>query len=66
MVVLEAMYAGCPVFSTRTAGPEDIIKNGINGFLFSGLQMGEWVEKIRRSEKTFSRSAIRETEEAEL
>lgn len=33
MVVLESMAFGTPVLSTPTAGPMDIIRSGVNGFL---------------------------------
>ncbi len=33
MVVLEALYFGCPVLSTKTAGPTDMIIDGVNGYL---------------------------------
>lgn len=42
MVVLEAMYFGVPVISTRTAGPEDIIVQGVDGILMAGLDEKEW------------------------
>jgi glycosyltransferase involved in cell wall biosynthesis len=32
-VVLESMLAGRPVVTTRCGGPEDLVKNGHNGFL---------------------------------
>ena len=49
MVVLEAMYFGVPVMSTRTAGPEDVIDDGIDGFLMSDLDCAVWTAKIRNA-----------------
>ncbi len=46
MVVLEAMYFGVPVISTRTAGPEDIIEQSNDGILLGDLEIGEWVSAI--------------------
>jgi len=51
MVVLEAMYFGVPVMSTCTAGPEDIIVDGIDGFLMSDLDCETWVAGIRNAVK---------------
>ncbi len=48
MVVLEAMYFGLPVISTRTAGPEEIIGHEEDGFLIGKLDAGEWCNVIRR------------------
>jgi len=45
MVVLEAMYFGAPVISTKTAGPVDIIEHGVNGFLVD-LDKDGWVKSI--------------------
>ncbi len=33
MSILEAMYQGCPVVARRAPGPEQIVKNGISGYL---------------------------------
>jgi len=49
MVVLEAMYFGIPVMSTYTAGPEDIIVDGIDGFLMADLDCNTWAAKIRNA-----------------
>ncbi|MDD2898190.1 MAG: glycosyltransferase family 4 protein [Desulfuromonadaceae bacterium] len=46
MVVIEAMYFGSPVISTRTAGPEDIIENGSNGVLLGNLDLEEWSKAV--------------------
>ena len=48
MVVLEAMYFGVPVLSTKTAGPLDIIESGVNGFLFENMSLEEWTETINK------------------
>jgi glycosyltransferase involved in cell wall biosynthesis len=35
--LVEAMAAGLPVIATRSGGPEDIVEDGITGFLVDGL-----------------------------
>lgn len=47
MVVLEAMYFGTPVYSTKTAGPEDIIESGVDGCLFDDLSPQNWAMAIK-------------------
>jgi glycosyltransferase involved in cell wall biosynthesis len=47
MVVIEAMYFGLPVLSTRTAGPEDIIESGADGILLDDVDVTQWCEAIR-------------------
>lgn len=44
MSILEAMYYECPVFVVRAPGPNDIIENNVNGFLFASAD--EMAEKI--------------------
>jgi glycosyltransferase involved in cell wall biosynthesis len=46
MVVLESMFFGVPVISTSTAGPKDIIENGINGYLIETLNLNKWKKLI--------------------
>jgi glycosyltransferase involved in cell wall biosynthesis len=58
MVVLEALYYGCPVFSTNTAGPEDLINNDINGQIFDSLNLNLWTSKILSSHNLFNRENI--------
>lgn len=58
MVVLEAMYFGVPVLSTRTAGPEDIIKDGVDGYLFDNLDPVAWVNIIRSTLSQLDRLAM--------
>ena len=38
MSILEAMYQGCIVVARRAPGPEQIIENGVSGFLCSSDQ----------------------------
>ena len=33
MSILEAMYQGCPVVARRAPGPEQIVENGVSGYL---------------------------------
>jgi len=44
--VLEAMAAGLPVVAKKPRGAEDTVKDGVNGFLFSGTDWKSMVEKI--------------------
>ena len=50
MCILEAMYHGCPVVARHAAGPDQIIRNGENGYLCSTLE--EMVEKIQMVDTT--------------
>ena len=44
--VSEAMACGCPVVSTKCGGPQDVIEDGINGFLVGVGNTGALVHKI--------------------
>jgi len=46
MPVLEAMACGCVVISTRCGGPEDIIEDGVNGFIVPVGDVDAMVEKV--------------------
>lgn len=46
MVIMEAMYFGCPVVSSVTAGSESLINDGVDGCLMPKLDEQEWVSKI--------------------
>lgn len=46
MVVLESMYHGVPVCSTKTAGPEDLIIDHEDGLLFDDLSIETWSKAI--------------------
>jgi len=43
--ILEAMACGCAVVSTRCGGPEDIIEDGVNGFLVDVGDVASVVER---------------------
>lgn len=46
MVIMESMYFGTPVLSTRTAGSEMLI-NGDNGAIIEDLNVESWRNKIK-------------------
>ncbi len=46
--VLEAMACGCAVVSTSCGGPQDIIKNGENGFLVKVGDVEQIVNRVKR------------------
>ncbi|GAM11865.1 D-inositol 3-phosphate glycosyltransferase [Geobacter sp. OR-1] len=46
MVVIEAMYFGLPLISTRTAGPEDIIDNNVDGIIMDYIDVEMWAKSI--------------------
>ena len=43
-VTVESMFYGCPVIGLNSGGTKEIIKDGVNGFLFNNVQ--EAVEKV--------------------
>ena len=45
-VVLESMAIGCPVISSDCGGMEEVIDDGINGFIFPVTQVDVLVQKI--------------------
>lgn len=50
---VEAMACGIPVVSTKTAGPDEYIKNGYNGYLLEGFtteDMASALEKMHNSD----------------
>lgn len=58
MVVLEALIFGCPVISTKTAGPIDMIENGLNGYLMDKLDTSLWKLKILEAVEGIDRKKI--------
>lgn len=47
MVILESMYFGVPVVSSRTAGSESIIDDNENGMLLDSFDVDLWSSKIQ-------------------
>lgn len=48
MVLLESMFFGCPALSTKTAGAETLINNGVDGVIIDGdLVASQWADTIR-------------------
>lgn len=46
MVLLEAMYFGIPVISSRNGGSCTLIENGVNGFVMDGFNKKDWADHI--------------------
>ena len=55
--ILEAMACGCAVVSTSCGGPEDIIKNGENGFL---VEVGDVKQIVNRVEELLDDGELRQ------
>lgn len=72
MVLLEAMYFGLPVISSKNGGSVTLIEQGVNGFVINGFEADEWVENIERllfnkdTHKNMSRMAKKTIEEKYL
>lgn len=45
IVLAEALASGCPVVAVRASGVEDLVKNGVNGFLTEEEET-VWAEKV--------------------
>jgi glycosyltransferase involved in cell wall biosynthesis len=46
MVLIEAMYHGVTVVSTRTAGSESLVRNNIDGLIVENLDIQTWKSEI--------------------
>lgn len=46
MVMLEAMYFGVPVLTTRTAGGKALVTDGVTGYLIDGFSPDDWRQKV--------------------
>ncbi len=46
MVLLEAMYFGTPVFSSKNGGSCTLIEDGINGFVMADFNKKDWADRI--------------------
>ena len=46
MVLLEALYFGLPVISSKNGGADMLIENGINGLIETSFDALKWAEKI--------------------
>jgi glycosyltransferase involved in cell wall biosynthesis len=46
LVILEAMYAGLPIISTKVGGISNLIENNVNGFLVDGGNPRQLSEKL--------------------
>lgn len=47
MVILEAMYFGLPIITTRTAGSEVLINNNSDGIILNNKQEDTWAKTIQ-------------------
>ena len=48
MVLMEAMYFGVPVITSRNGGSVTLINNGVNGSIVNEFRVEDWMEKIRQ------------------
>ena len=48
LAILEAMAAGLPVVATRCGGPEEVVAEGVSGFLVPPASPGELAAALRR------------------
>ncbi len=46
LTILEAMHSGLPVFATEFGGPQEIIEDGVSGFLINPTQYDAMTESI--------------------
>ena len=48
MVLMEAMYFGAPVITSRNGGSVTLINNGVNGSIVNEFRVEDWMEKVRQ------------------
>lgn len=63
MVLMEALFFGCPVLTTRNGGSAALIQSGVNGAV-SELDVDKWTEQIR--EMCYDRKALQQYNDAVL
>lgn len=63
MTILEAMYYKLPVVAHTAPGPNDIITNGIDGYLCNSDDVDDWCNHVKRAivEKQYIGKSSRET-----
>ena len=58
IVLAEAMASGCPVVAVQASGVEDIVKNGVNGFM-TEEDVFAWAEKVQETAEKSDRQEMR-------
>lgn len=58
IVLTEAMASGCPVVAVQASGVEDIVKNGVNGFM-TEEDVFAWAEKVQETAEKSDRREMR-------
>ena len=46
MTIIEAMSCGVPVVAFHNYGPEEIVRNGIDGFLIDHYEIEKFAQKV--------------------
>lgn len=57
MVLLESLYFGVPIISSKNGGSTTLIKNGVNGFIVDSFKTENWLSVIN---KLIERKSLRE------
>jgi glycosyltransferase involved in cell wall biosynthesis len=65
LVLLEAMAAGCPVVAARSGGIPDIVRDGVNGYLFDPHQESGLVQATQKLLASPELSTLRESARCE-
>ncbi|HEU0126202.1 MAG TPA: glycosyltransferase, partial [Flavobacterium sp.] len=54
VVVIEALSMGLPVLASNCGGPEELIEDGVNGFIYDQLKQIDFETKLRQSYENYS------------